>query len=71
MGFNVDDPEHEVVGKCDICGAKSDNYVDCQYIHCKGHRHFICCTNCLDENGKSFCTAECKENYYAEVEVTN
>lgn len=69
MGFNVDDPEHEVVGKCDICSKPSDNYVDCEYIHCKGHRHFICCTNCLDEQGRAFCSPICKEKFYAEIEV--
>ncbi len=64
MGFDTDSKNHVIVGKCDKCGKSSDNYVDCDYIHCKGHRHFICCENCLDENGKSFCSDECKNNYY-------
>lgn len=70
MGFDTDSPEHVVVGKCDICGKSSDNYVDCDYIHCKGHRHFICCNDCLDENGKSFCSEECKSRYYEEIVTT-
>lgn len=60
MGFNIDAPEHEVVGKCDRCGKKSDNYVDCAYIHCKGHRHFICCEVCLEKDGKAYCSPTCK-----------
>lgn len=69
MGFDTDSPEHVVVGKCDICGKSSDNYVDCDYTHCKGHRHFICCNDCLDENGKHFCSEECKSKYYKEVNI--
>lgn len=69
MGFDTDSPEHVVVGKCDICVKPSDNYVDCDYIHCKGHRHFICCNDCLDENGKSFCSEECKGKYYKEINI--
>jgi UPF0176 protein len=61
MGFNTTAPEHEIVGKCEKCGATSDNYLDCAYIHCKGHRHFICCENCLEKDGKAYCTDECKK----------
>ncbi len=60
MGFNVDSPDHTVVGKCDKCGNNSDNYVDCGYKHCKGHRHFICCSNCLAKDGKTYCSTECE-----------
>ncbi len=66
MGFNTDDPKHEVVGACDKCGVKSDNYVDCNYLHCKGHRHFICCENCLEENGQAYCSDECKNKALGE-----
>jgi UPF0176 protein len=59
MGFNTDSPEHEIVSKCDKCGAVSDRYVDCAYKHCKGHRHFICCENCSEKDGKSYCSEEC------------
>jgi UPF0176 protein len=65
MGFNLEDSAHQVVGKCDKCGASSDNYVDCAYIHCKGHRHFICCESCLEKDGGVYCSDECKKNYLA------
>ena len=62
VGFNIDEPEHEVVGKCDSCGKKTDSYVNCQYNFC--HRHFILCTDCRDsETGLAFCNDECKENW--------
>lgn len=60
IGFNTNSPEHEIVGKCDKCSATTDNYYDCSYLHCKGMRHFLCCDNCLEEDGKSFCSIECK-----------
>lgn len=69
VGFNVDDEAHEVVGKCDSCGDTSDNYIDCSYIYCKGHRHVLLCENCHDENGNGFCSSECKEKFYQELEV--
>lgn len=64
MGFNIDDPKHQIVSNCDICGGDSDNYVDCDYIHCKGLRHFIGCKDCHEENGLVFCSKICKEKYY-------
>lgn len=60
MGFNVDSAEHEVVGVCEKCNAKSDNYVDCQYLHCRGTRHFVCCEDCFEQN-EGYCSDECKE----------
>jgi UPF0176 protein len=64
MGFNMDSEEHEVVGRCDKCGAVSDEYADCAYRHCTGIRHFITCNDCKDENGYSFCSEECREKAY-------
>jgi UPF0176 protein len=58
MGFGTDSPEHEVIGRCALCGAKSENYVNCDYDDC--HRHFICCAGCL-VNGRAFCKAECRQ----------
>lgn len=60
VGFNVDSPEHEIVGKCDKCGNACDKYYDCSYLHCKNNRHFVCCDNCLEDNGLAFCSDECK-----------
>lgn len=54
MGFYTDDPKHEVVGKCDACGEKSENYVNCANPAC--HRHFIACEKCIeDAGGNIFC----------------
>lgn len=60
MGFNTEDPEHEVIGNCDICGKSSDHYIDCNYVHCKNHRHMICCEECFVSEG-GYCCNECKE----------
>ncbi len=70
MGFDTSSEKHVVVSKCDKCGNISDNYVDCSYLHCKGHRHFICCTNCYSEDGKPYCSVEC-EKLSIELEIRN
>lgn len=60
MGFNLDDPKHTIVGKCDKCGKPSDNYIDCYNPKCnKPTRHFICCKDCI-EGGEAYCSEECK-----------
>jgi UPF0176 protein len=62
IGFNTSDPSHEIVGKCDLCKKPSDTYVNCEYEMC--HRHYICCSDCLDkETNYAFCNKDCKENY--------
>ena len=53
MGFNTDQPDHEIIGKCDKCGNQSENYVNCANMQC--HDHFICCENCLSQDGKAYC----------------
>lgn len=63
LGFNTDDPRHEIVGRCDACGKACDSYVNCAYNEC--HRHYICCDNCLDnETGLAFCNKDCRDNYF-------
>ncbi len=58
QSFYSDDPKHEIVGKCDTCGDKSENYVNCSNPIC--HRHFITCKSCLNKNeGKAFCPKGC------------
>ena len=62
VGFNIDSPEHEVVGKCMHCGKACDTYANCEYDMC--HYHYICCADCRDkETGFAFSTLECKEKY--------
>jgi len=63
LGFNTDDPKHEIVGKCDHCDTSCDSYVNCAYNEC--HRHFISCKDCLDsETGLACCNQDCKANYF-------
>lgn len=69
MGFNVDSEEHEVVGVCARCEGKTDNYIDCNYIHCNGHRHVLLCKDCYDDKGNAFCSDDCSKKYYAQIEV--
>ena len=63
VGFNTDDPNHEIVGKCYHCNTPADTYTNCEYDIC--HYHYICCENCIDkETGLTFCKEECKVNYF-------
>ncbi len=57
MGFNIDSPEHQIVGSCRLCGQPSDHYVNCANNSC--HDHFICCENCYYNDGKSYCGKAC------------
>lgn len=61
MGFNVDSTEHQIVGQCEKCGEPADSYIDCGYLHCRNHRHFICCQECRDLEGKAFCSNNCRQ----------
>lgn len=58
MGFYTDDTKHKIVGKCDVCGEQSENYVNCANPVC--HRHFINCVDCLaSTSNKAFCPGGC------------
>lgn len=64
IGFNTDDPAHEIVGRCLHCSKPCDSYVNCEYDMC--HFHYICCDDCKDgKTGFAFCNETCKENYLA------
>jgi UPF0176 protein len=67
MGFNTEDPNHQIVGRCAKCGNKSENYVNCDDKLC--HKHFICCSDCLDESGVAYCNQDCKVNSHKEKEM--
>lgn len=70
MGFKTDSPEHIIVSKCDKCGDVSDHYVDCEYIHCKGIRHIVCCFNCASKiDGKFYCCSDCEQKAQELVSV--
>jgi UPF0176 protein len=48
MGFNTDSPEHKIIGKCEICGVVSENYINIKAPN--GQRnHIICCEKCIAE----------------------
>lgn len=57
VGFNTSDPEHQIIGKCDLCGNTSENYLNCANNSC--HHHFICCEECMID-GVGYCSEECK-----------
>lgn len=61
MGFNTDSEAHKIIALCDKCGNLSDNYVDCKYIHCKGHKQYICCNECLEKNENHYCSNKCSQ----------
>lgn len=69
MGFDTDSADHEVISNCDKCGKVSDNYVDCAYKHCKGHRHFICCKDCYSKDSKPYCSVDCETKAFEQVET--
>lgn len=60
MGFNMTDAQHEVIGKCWLCGNSTEHYLDCAYLQCSGKRHFLCCQSCLQTDGKTFCSKDCE-----------
>lgn len=53
--------KHEIIGRCDTCGTTTEKYVNCANLNC--HRHFICCDDCLDENGDGYCNEQCKADW--------
>lgn len=59
MGFETNSPKHEVIGRCVVCKGLSENYVNCRDHIC--HRHFICCTKCVEADGTILCPQGCRE----------
>lgn len=59
MGFETDSPKHEVIGRCVVCNSLSENYINCRNHIC--HRHFIACTNCVEEDGTLLCPQGCRD----------
>lgn len=57
MHFDPED-KHKVIGKCEKCQSPSERYVNCKNPRC--NKHFICCEECSEEDGRSFCSEECK-----------
>ena len=59
MGFETDDPKHEIVGRCIVCQKPSEHYVNCTDDIC--HRHFIACTSCVEADGTMLCPQGCRD----------
>ncbi|CAN5698779.1 rhodanese-related sulfurtransferase [soil metagenome] len=47
----------EVVGRCYVCQASTEDYVNCANVKC--HRHFLECAQCKEEEGE-YCSPDCK-----------
>lgn len=50
--------DREIIGKCDKCGNKTENYVNCHNAIC--HKHMLICKSCEEKDG-IFCSQECRE----------
>ncbi|HSI20825.1 MAG TPA: rhodanese-related sulfurtransferase [Verrucomicrobiae bacterium] len=46
MGFNTDQPDHTVVGRCAYCDVPCERYVNDD--DAEGRPHFICCAACSE-----------------------
>jgi UPF0176 protein len=64
MDFDSKD-KHKIIGVCEKCEEKSERYVNCKNPEC--NKHFICCLNCSEEDGRSFCGEICKEKMLQKV----
>lgn len=59
MGFNLNSPDHKVVGVCKFCKGPAEEYFDCKNIHCQRKRHFISCEACIKKY-KGYCSKNCQ-----------
>lgn len=59
MGFNMDDPNREILGKCVVCKSPSENFINCIDGFC--HRHFIVCKKCLEGEKAILCPMGCRD----------
>lgn len=48
--------KREVIGRCEICDAKTENYADCTNSTCR--TQILCCAACVRKD-KAFCSAKC------------
>jgi len=62
MGFYTDDANHKVIGRCEVCDASSEHFINCDHAWCG--RHFIMCEQCVEEQkattGTKTCPDKCK-----------
>jgi UPF0176 protein len=59
MGFNLEDPKREIIGKCAKCSKPSENFINCADHFC--HRHFIACLDCLNGKTAILCPMGCRD----------
>lgn len=59
MGFNMDDPNRVIIGKCAKCKSASEHYINCLDPFC--NRHMIVCETCLDGKDKILCPQGCRD----------
>lgn len=57
MNFTPAD-QHQVIGKCELCKASSERYVNCVNVNC--HTHIIVCVACAPTEAEAFC-ANCRK----------
>ena len=67
MSFETDSPKHKIIANCDKCDAQDDTYYDCAYKHCPSL--FICCDDCVDEDGSAYCSDTCRTRSKQLIEV--
>lgn len=58
--MNFDGDEHRVVGECDFCQTKTENYSNCSNINC--NQKMLICVDCVNE-GPKFCSNECETQF--------
>jgi len=59
MGFNMDDPDREIIGRCVVCQRPSEHFINCKDGFC--HRHFIVCEYCLNGESAILCPMGCRD----------
>lgn len=59
MGFNMNDLNREIIGRCAVCNKPSEHFINCKDGFC--HRHFICCEDCLDGENAILCPMGCRD----------
>ncbi|OGI72050.1 hypothetical protein A3J61_01590 [Candidatus Nomurabacteria bacterium RIFCSPHIGHO2_02_FULL_38_15] len=55
--MHFDGDGHEVIGECDFCQTKTENYSNCNNIRC--NQKMLVCTDCVN-SGPKYCSDECK-----------
>ena len=49
--------KREVIGVCEKCGAKTENYADCTNQDCRCQ--FLCCESCVEAD-RAYCSDKCR-----------